>query len=129
MVEIDGREFNVAVTAVNLDAEFMYKYAQRTENFELNYELGAVYYNQSLTFGVEDSDNKDFVDLFQLLSTKSSIDNGTGHNVKLWTPMGQLTFLMYPNKLSLKLLQQKESKTWWSDMQVKFIMIKPVERW
>lgn len=129
MIEIDGKNYNVSVTSVGLDAEFLYKYATRTENFDLNYELGAVYYNQTLTFGCEDSDNQDFVDLYKLLSTKSKIDKGTGHNVKIWTPMGQLTFLMYPNKITVKMLKQRDNKTWWSDMQVKFIMIKPVERW
>lgn len=129
MIEIDGREYKVAVNSVGLDTEFMYKYAERTEDFNLNYELGAVYYNQTLTFGVEDSDNEDFKDLFKLLSTKSSIDKGTGHMVKLWTPLGQMSFMMYPNKIQMKMLKQRDTKTWWQDMQVKFIMIKPVESW
>lgn len=129
MIEIDGREYNVSVTAINLDAEFQYKYAERTENFDLNYELGAVFYNQQITFGVEDSDNTDFVDLWRLLTTKSTIDNGTGHNVKILTPLGDLTFLMYPNKVTTQLLKQTGAKTWWSNMQVKFIAVKPVERW
>lgn len=129
MIEVDGRKYKVSVESVNIDAEFMYKYAKRTENFDLNYELGAVFYNQQITLGVEDTDNTDFVDLFKLLTTKSSIDKGTGHNVKLWTPLGQLNFLMYPNKVTANLYKQNGEKTWWSGMQVKFIMVKPVEKW
>lgn len=129
MIVVDGRDYNVNITDVELDAEFMYKYAERTEDFNLNYELGAVFYNQSLTFGVEDTDNQDFVDLYRLLSTKSRIDNGTGHNVKIRTPLGEMTFLMYPNKLNVKLYKQKGTKTWWSGMTVKFIAVKPVESW
>lgn len=128
MIKIDGRNYDVSVNAVNLDAEFMYKYAERTEDFNLNYELGAVFFNQSLTFGVEDSENADFVALYRLLTTKGT-DNGTGHNVEIWTPLGMLTFLMYPNKVSVKMLKAKGSKTWWQDMQVKFIAVKPVESW
>lgn len=129
MIKIDGRKYDVSVEAVNLDAEFMYKYAKRTENFDLNYELGAVFFNQELTFGVENTDNTDFVDLFKLLTTKSKIDKGTGHLVELWTPLGQLTFLMYPNKVQVNLLKQNGNKTWWNNMKVKFIMVKPVEKW
>ena len=128
MITVDGRAYKVSVKEVGLDTEFIYKYAERTEDFNLNYELGSVYYNQSLTFGTEDTDNKDFVDLFKLLSTKG-IDNGTGHNVEIWTPMGKLTFLMYPNKLTIKMIYDNGKKTWWNSFAVKFIAVKPVESW
>lgn len=128
MIRIDGKEYNVSVISVNLDAEFMYKYAERTEDFNLNYELGAVFFNQSLTFGVEDSENEDFVALYRLLTTKG-IDKGTGHNVEIWTPLGQMTFLMYPNKVQVEMQKARGSKTWWQDMQVKFIAVKPAESW
>lgn len=128
MITVDGKNYNVAVTDVSLDTEFIYKYAERTEDYKLNYELGAVYHNQSLTFGIVDTSNQDFVDLYKLLSSKG-IDNGTGHNVQIWTPMGKLTFLMYPNKLSVKMIYEKGSKTWWSGFNVKFIAVKPAESW
>ena len=128
MITVDGKNYNVAVTDVSLDTEFIYKYAERTEDYNLNYELGAVYHNQSLTFGIVDTSNQDFVDLYKLLSSKG-IDNGTGHNVQIWTPMGKLTFLMYPNKLSVKMIYEKGSKTWWSSFNVKFIAVKPAESW
>lgn len=130
MILVDGRQYDVDITAVGLDVEFMYKYAERTERFDLQYELGAVYFNQSLTFGTMCTDNQDFVDLFRLLSTKSTIDQGTGHDVELWTPLGKMTFLMYPNKLTVNLLQTEMSgNTWWTGMTVKFIAVKPVESW
>jgi len=128
MITVDGKLYNVSVKEVSLDTEFIYKYAERTEDYNLNYELGAVYFNQSLTFGTMDTSNQDFVDLYKLLSTKG-IDNGTGHNVQIWTPMGKLTFLMYPNKLSVKMIYEKGSKTWWSGLNVKFIAVKPAESW
>lgn len=129
MIKIDGKEYNVAVTEVGLDVDFMYKYAERTEDFALNYELGAVFYNQSLKFGVEGTNNADFVKLMQVLSTKSTVDNGTGHNVEIWTPFGKLTFLMYPNKLTMKLYKERNRETWWTGTEVKFIAVKPVESW
>jgi hypothetical protein len=128
MIKIDGKDYNVSVIEVKLDAEFMYKYAERTEDFNLNYELGAVFFNQSLTFGVEDSENDDFVALYKLLTGKG-VDSGTGHNVEIWTPIGKMTFLMYPNKVQVDMLKQRGTRTWWENMQVKFIAVKPAESW
>ena len=68
MITVDGRLYNVDVVEVGLDVEFIYKYAERTENYELSYELGAVYYNQSLTFGTSGTQNADFRDLFASVS-------------------------------------------------------------
>lgn len=131
MITVDNRRFDVDVTDIGLDVEFVYKYAERTENFEMQYELGAVYYNQSITFGTSCSDNQDFADLFKLLSTKSSIDEGTGHKVEIMTPLGPLTFMMYPNKLSMKMLhyEQGSAASWWTGFSVNFIALKPAERW
>lgn len=130
MIKVDGRTYDVEVTEIGLSVEFMYKYAERTESFDLRYELGAVYFNQSLTFGTECTDNEDFTDLFKLLSTKSTIDQGTGHNVEIWTPLGKMTFLMYPNGIEVKMLMLEQyGKTWWTGMNVKFIAVKPVESW
>lgn len=129
MIEVDGRNYNVDITALGLDVEFMYKYAERTETYELSYELGAVYFNQSITFGCLGSDNQDFKDLFKLLSTKSNIDAGTGHNVRVITPLGAMTFLMYPDKIKVDLLMESKTQTWWTGMNVSFIAVKPVESW
>lgn len=128
MIEIDGKNYDVPVISVKLSTEFLYKYAERTEDFNLNYELGAVFHNQELEFGLGKS-NSDFSALWKLLSTKSSIDDGTGHKVKIWTPLGKMTFLMYPNKLDLNLLRDKGSDTWWTGFKVKFIAVKPAESW
>ena len=76
MIKIDGKQYDVPITELGLDVEFQYKFAERNEKYELNYELGAVFYNQSITFATTDTTNKDFVALVQLLSTKSSIDDG-----------------------------------------------------
>lgn len=129
MITVDGKSYDVEVVDVGLDVEFIYKYAERTENFELSYELGAVYYNQSITFGTSGTGNEDFQELFSVLSTRSRIDAGTGHNVAIWTPVGRLTFLMYPDGLTLKMAHMAENESWWSGLTVKFIAVKPVESW
>jgi hypothetical protein len=124
MIVVDDVIYNVDVIDVDLDTEFQYKYAERTEDMSLNYELGGVFFNQSLVFGT-DSNKSDMAKLWDVLSSKSTIDKGTGHNVQIWTPLGKMTFLMYPNKVNIKLLREKGSMTWWTGMSVKFIGVKP----
>ena len=131
MIEIDGKKLNVDIVDIGLDVEFVYKYAERTENYDMQYELGAVFYNQSPTFGSSCTDNPDFLELFRILSGKSTIDKGTGHNLMIWTPLGKMEFLMYPNKLSMKMLHNEPGRntSWWTGLAVNFIAIKPAGRW
>lgn len=124
MIIVDGKDYDVEITGVGLDTEFLYKYAERMTDYSLKYELGAVFFNQSLTFGIGKS-NSDFADLWDLLSDRSRIDNNTGHNVQIWTPIGKLTFLMYPDNIHVEMLRAKDSNTWWTGMQVNFIAVKP----
>lgn len=124
MIIVDGITYNVDVIDVDLDTEFQYKYADRMEDYALNYELGAIFFNQSLVFGT-DSSKSDLAKLWDVLSSKSTVDKGTGHNVQIWTPIGKLTFLMYPNKVNIKLFREYGSQTWWTGMTVKFIAVKP----
>lgn len=123
MIKIDGREYDVELTEVNLSTEFLYKYAERTRSYELKYELGAVFFNQSLVFGPGKS-GTDFSDLWDTLSDKG-IDGGTGHNVEIWTPIGKLTFLMYPGGINVKMICDVRNDTWWNGMKVDFIAVKP----
>lgn len=123
MIKVDGKEFDVNVTEVGLDTNFIYKYAERTKSYEMKYELGAIFFNQSLTFGIGKSDT-DFSKLWDLLSSKG-VDGGTGHNVQIWTPIGKLTFLMYPDKVTVRLIHETKNDTWWNGMQVTFIAVKP----
>lgn len=124
MIMVDGVSYQVDVLEVNLDTEFLYKYAERTEDFNLNYELGAIFFNQSITFGTGRS-NSDFSALWDILSSRSSIDNGTGHKIMIWTPMGKMTFVMYPDKISVKMLREYNGYTWWSGMSVTFTAVSP----
>lgn len=48
MLEIDGERFDVGVVELKRKAEFLDKYAQRTESGDLERELIGVYYNYQL---------------------------------------------------------------------------------
>lgn len=123
MIKVDGKDYDVDVMKVGLDTEFIYKYAERTKSFELKYELGAIYLNQSLTFGLGKS-GSDFSKLWDTLSAKG-VDEGTGHTVEIWTPIGKLSFLMYPGQITVEMIHETPRDTWWTGMQVKMIAVKP----
>lgn len=130
---IDGIGYKLNVSSVKLDTEFLYKYAERTENLNLVYELGGIFLNQEITLGTEDSNNEDFLKVWDILSKTSNVDGGTGHNVRIFTPMGYMTFLMYPNSVTLSLNRARLNNgslagTSWQSMTVKFIAIKPTGR-
>lgn len=124
MIIVDDVSYDVSITDVSLDTEFIYKYAERMEDMSLAYELGGIFFNQSITFGIGKNES-DLASLWDVLSAKSSIDEGTGHNVQIWTPLGKMTFLMYPNSVTIKLLHENDTETWWTGMTVKFIGVKP----
>lgn len=131
MVEIDGRKWDVSIEAVGLDTEFLYKYAERNEAFDMIYELGAIFLNQSLTFG-QGKSGTDFAELWNYLSSRSTVDGGTGHNVKIWTPIGKLSFIMYPDKLHIDLVHIKgdedDADSWWSGLKITFTALKPARK-
>lgn len=122
---VDGVGYDLNVTNITLDTEFLYKYAERTEDFSLSYELGAIYLNQEITLGTEDEGNEDFVKLWKVLSSKSTIDNGTGHEVRILTPAGYLNCLMYPNSVNLNFQRYDSLHPKWKGLKVKFIMVNP----
>ena len=39
MIKIDGKQYDVPITELGLDVEFQYKFAERNEKYELNYDL------------------------------------------------------------------------------------------
>ena len=51
MILIDGEEYNATVETLTRKAEFLDKYAQRTEDGVLQREIIGVYFNYQLTFG------------------------------------------------------------------------------
>lgn len=124
MILVDGIYYNVNITECNLSTNFVYKFAERTEDMKLNYELGGVFFNESITIGFGKS-AADFRTLWNVLSSRSTIDNGTGHNVQIWTPMGKMTFTMYPENFTVKMLQDDGGNGMWTAMVLNFIGTEP----
>ena len=51
MITIDGTTYDVPITKLSRSADFLDRYATRTENGDLKRDLIGVYYNYQLEFG------------------------------------------------------------------------------
>lgn len=55
-IKIDGVTFDIPLISVKRTADFLDKYAERTEDGNLNRELIGVYFNYQMSFGTIDDD-------------------------------------------------------------------------
>lgn len=120
-ITIDSTVYNVQIIGIAIEGEFLYKYAERTEDGDLKSEGIGYYENQSITFrGDQDSD---FVNLYQTLSELQS-DGTFNHTTEVFSPLGNYNFEMYPNRLGVELeyIDQDDGK-WWGEMSVKFTAV------
>ena len=55
-IRIDGIYFDVPLVSIKRTADFLDKYAERTEDGDLKRELIGVYFNYQMSFGTIDND-------------------------------------------------------------------------
>lgn len=124
MIEIDGVSYDVTVTEVNLDTEFLMKFAERVPGRGIVYEVEGIYLNQSFSLGVG-SEKDDMGKVWDMLSSFTP-NRDINHTILLHTPVGRLRVLMYPSRISIKLVKQTDDNSYWSGMTVEFIPVKAV---
>lgn len=124
MLEIDGVEYDVVVSDVELTTEFLMKFAERVPNHGIVYEVEGIYFNQSFTLGTGD-EKGDMGKVWDVLSSLNA-NGDINHTVLLHTPIGRLRILMYPDKVSIKMVKQLKNNSYWTGMTVQFIPIKAV---
>lgn len=119
MITIDGIDYNVKILEVDLSADFLDKFAQRTESGDLERELIGVYFNQRLVFGMG-NEKGELGNLFDKLTEPVEF-----HDVSLYTPIGMLDFTIYCNNVRIKMLKATDNDTWWNGLSVTFTAKKP----
>lgn len=55
-ISIDGQYFDVPLISIKRTADFLDKFAERTEDGDLKRELIGVYFNYQMSFGIIDND-------------------------------------------------------------------------
>ena len=114
MVVIDGEPYGVPVVSVKRTADFLDKYANRTEDGVLQRELIGVYFNYKLTFGPT-SDTGEYARLWEKLTEPEEF-----HTVTVPDEAGDYTFTAYFSGVGDEMLRRYGEKNYWDNLTVSF---------
>lgn len=121
-IVIDGESFAIPILSIKRKAEFLDKYAERTEDGVLHRELIGVYFNYELAFG-RTHDVDEYAALWAKLTEVEEFHevtvpdfDGTG---------GQYTFEAYFAGVSDELRKEDSTRTFWKNLVVNFIAKSP----
>lgn len=95
-IKIDGVHFDIPMVSLKRNADFLDKYAERTEDGELHRELIGVYYNYTLTVGDSDAFGDTDYDAFWDKMTEPV----EFHEISIPTKDGYYTFTGYISSVS-----------------------------
>ena len=119
MLYIDGIGYKIDVLSVNRTADFLDKYAERTENGDLERELIGVYFNYKLQLG-PGIDRTEYARLWDKLTEPVEF-----HEVTVPDEDGDYTFTAYFSNVADELLRKVAEKNYWKNLTVNFIAKKP----
>ena len=119
MIKIDGSTYNVPVISIKRTADFLDKFATRTENGDLQRELIGVYYNYQLQFG-STLDMDEYARLWSKLTEPIEF-----HTVTVPDESGDYTFTAYFAGVSDEMRRQTAAKNYWKNLTVNFIAKSP----
>lgn len=119
MLYIDGIGYKIDVLSVKRTADFLDKYAERTENGDLERELIGVYFNYKLQLG-PGIDRTEYARLWDKLTEPVEF-----HEVTVPDEDGDYTFTAYFSNVVDELLRKVAEKNYWKNLTVNFIAKKP----
>ena len=118
-IQIDGVYYDIPFVSIKRSAEFLDKYAERTEDGDLKRELIGVYFNYQMSFGIiEDSDT--YERLWDALTKPVDF-----HDFELPTLKGKYSFRAYVSSVSDEIEKVLEDTAKFSGLQCKFIAKNP----
>lgn len=119
-VIIDGVTYDVPVASIRRTADFLDKYAERTEDGVLHRELIGVYFNYQIQFG-HTLDTAEYAKLWQKLTEPVEF-----HEVTVPDEDGEsYTFTAYFSSVGDELRKVKDAKTFWKSLTVHFVAQSP----
>ena len=119
MITIDGTPYSVPVVSVTRTADFLDKYAERTEDGVLHRELIGVYFNYKLKLG-ETKNMGAYQALWDALTEPTEF-----HTVVLPDESGDYTFTAYFANVSDELRLIEGSINYWHNLTVNFVAQSP----
>lgn len=119
MITIDGVTFDIPVIRMTRKAEFLDKYAERTEDGVLHRELIGVYFNYQLQFG-STNDTAAYAALWLKLTEPEEF-----HTVIVPDEDGDYTFTAYFSSVGDEIRRVKDSQAFFKSLTVNFIAKSP----
>ena len=119
MITIDGTEYDIPIVSLKRTADFLDKYANRTEDGGLARKLIGVYYNYSLTLGGSDSTTV-YDAVWNKLSEPTEF-----HTVIVPADSGTFTFTAYFSSVADNLKKRIDGKNHWTGLTVDFTAKSP----
>jgi len=121
MIVIDGVTYNVGIlTPIARKAEFLDKYAERTEDGKLHRELIGVYFNYEMRFDPEVGSAAEYAALYLKITEPVPF-----HTVTLWDSLGPYTFTAYISGVTDELNRIRGAEVFWTNLVVHFIAESP----
>jgi hypothetical protein len=121
MIILDGISYDIPIVNVIRTADFLDKYAERTEDGVLHRELIGVYFNYRLQFG-QITNVFDYAAFWNKLTEAVEF-----HTVTVPGENGDYTFIVYFASISDELRKTKAGISFWKNLTVNFIAKEPAE--
>jgi hypothetical protein len=119
LITIDGTTYDIPIVSLKRKANFLDKYANRTEDGNLARKLIGVYFNYSLTLGGSDSTTV-YTAVWNKLSEPTEF-----HTVTVPADDGTYTFTAYFANVGDNLRKRKDGKNHWAGLTVDFTAKSP----
>lgn len=119
MITIDGVLYKVPVVEITRTADFLDKYAERTDDGVLHRELIGVYFNYQIKFGAT-LDTQEYERLWQKLTQPQEF-----HTVTVPDEGGDYTFQAYFSNVGDAIRKQHKGKNYWKGLTASFTAKSP----
>jgi len=122
MMIIDGTTYNIGVKSIKRNADFLDKFAERTEDGVLKRELIGVYFNYQLEF-VQTNDVSEYARLWDKLTEPQEF-----HEVIVPDEKGAFSFSAYFNGVGDEFHRVTAGQSFLKTLKVNFTAQKPARR-
>lgn len=121
-IGIDGIYFDIPLVSIKRTADFLDKYAERTEDGDIKRELIGVYFNYQMSFGTIENDT-----LYEALFDKLT-EPVEFHDFSLPTVKGSYQFRGYISSVSDEVEKVLTKTAGFKGLQCKFTAKQPARR-
>lgn len=120
-IKVDDIHFDIPMVSLKRNADFLDKYAERTEDGDMQRELIGVYYNYTLTVGTSSNFGDTDYDAFWEKMTEPV----EFHQISIPTKNGYYTFIGYISSVSDEYKKILNDKAEFTGFTCKFIAKSP----